>query len=91
MFLRFVCLKILINLTFIFSTIDEIILTYVVSVLEELGESTGDVESAFDAEAFCEMMAAYVPEFSGISLPKVCQWMFELEATLRNSNGKSEF
>lgn len=70
------------------STIDEIILSYVVSVLEELGENhNGDLESAFDAEAFCEMMAAYVPEFSGISLPKVCQWFFELEATLRDSNG----
>lgn len=73
------------------STIDEIVLSYVVSILEELGdESSGDVEDAFDAEGFCEMMAAYVPEFSTISLPKVCQWMFELEATLRNLCENSE-
>ncbi|CAB0002281.1 unnamed protein product [Nesidiocoris tenuis] len=31
------------------------------------------------------MMSAYFPEFASISLPKVCQWMFELEATLRKS------
>lgn len=73
------------------STIDEIVLSYVVSILEELGgETTGDVEEAFDAEGFCEMMAAYVPEFSTISLPKVCQWMFELEATLRNFSDNSD-
>ncbi|KAL1117900.1 hypothetical protein AAG570_004213 [Ranatra chinensis] len=66
------------------SSIDEIVLSYVVSILEELGsETSGDVQDAFDAEGFCEMMAAYFPEFSAISLPKVCQWMFELEATLR--------
>jgi hypothetical protein len=75
-----------------FSAIDEIVLSYVVSILEELGgETLGDVQDAFDAEGFCEMMAAYVPEFSIISLPKVCQWMFELEATLRQLNDNSKF
>ncbi|XP_024082990.1 CUE domain-containing protein 2 isoform X2 [Cimex lectularius] len=74
------------------STIDEIVLSYVVSILEDLGEeTTGDIEEAFDAEGFCEMMAAYFPEFSKISLPIVCEWMFELEATLRRTrhNGDS--
>uniref|UniRef100_A0A1B6DBI2 CUE domain-containing protein n=1 Tax=Clastoptera arizonana TaxID=38151 RepID=A0A1B6DBI2_9HEMI len=69
-----------------FSFIDEIVLTYVVSILEELGgEISGEVEDAFDAEEFCEMMAAYLPEFSTISLPQVCHWMFELEAILRQA------
>lgn len=62
-----------------------------VSILEELGgEVSGDVEDAFDAEGFCEMMAAYFPEFSTISLPEVCLWMFELEATLRQSKQNGE-
>lgn len=66
------------------SSIDEIVLNYVVSILEELGEeNSGEVEDAFDAEGFCEMMAAYVPEFDAIRLPQVCLWMFELEASLR--------
>lgn len=75
-----------------FSSIDEIVLRYVVSILEELGgEVSGDVEDAFDAEGFCEMMAAYFPEFSTISLPEVCLWMFELEATLRQSKQNGRF
>ncbi|XP_046683245.1 CUE domain-containing protein 2 [Homalodisca vitripennis] len=66
------------------SSIDEIVLNYVVSILEELGEeNSGEVEDAFDAEGFCEMMAAYVPDFAAIRLPQVCLWMFELEAMLR--------
>lgn len=32
---------------------------------------------------FCEMMSAYFPEFESINHATVCQWMFELEATLR--------
>ncbi|XP_073990366.1 CUE domain-containing protein 2 isoform X1 [Rhodnius prolixus] len=73
------------------STIDEIVLSYVVRILEELGEETADeIEGAFDAEGFCEMMAAYFPEFATISLPKVCQWMFELEGTLRKTRDNSD-
>nr|CAD7261559.1 unnamed protein product [Timema shepardi] len=47
------------------SSIDEIVLSYVVSILEDLG-SESSVEEAFDVEGFCEMMAAYFPEFSTI-------------------------
>ncbi|XP_054280598.1 CUE domain-containing protein 2-like [Macrosteles quadrilineatus] len=66
------------------SSIDEIVLNYVVSILEDLAEeNSGEVEDAFDAEGFCEMMAAYVPEFAQIRMPQVCSWMFELEASLR--------
>ncbi|PSN51769.1 hypothetical protein C0J52_05254 [Blattella germanica] len=63
------------------SSIDEIVLSYVVSILEDLG-TEASVEEAFDVEGFCEMMAAYFPEFSTIHHAAVCQWMFELEATL---------
>lgn len=67
-------------------------LNYVVSILEELGEeNSGEVEDAFDAEGFCEMMAAYVPEFDAIRLPQVCVWMFELEASLRKVKEEGEY
>lgn len=68
----------------VFSSIDEILLNYVVSILEDLGEENSrEVEDAFDADGFCEMMAAYVPEFAALHLPQVCHWIFELEAMLR--------
>lgn len=64
-------------------------LSYVVSILEDLG-TEASVEEAFDVEGFCEMMAAYFPEFSTIHHAAVCQWMFELEATLSQKKGKGE-
>jgi hypothetical protein len=72
------------------SSIDEIVLSYVVSILEDLGTETS-VEEAFDVEGFCEMMAAYFPEFSTIHHAAVCQWMFELEATLSQKKGNGEW
>ncbi|KDR20147.1 CUE domain-containing protein 2 [Zootermopsis nevadensis] len=69
------------------SSIDEIVLSYVVSILEDLG-TEASVEEAFDVEGFSEMMAAYFPEFSTIHHAAVCQWMFELEATLSQKKGK---
>jgi hypothetical protein len=72
-----------------YSSIDEIVLSYVVSILEDLG-TEASVEEAFDVEGFCEMMAAYFPEFSTIHHAAVCQWMFELEATLSQKKGNGE-
>nr|CAD7443636.1 unnamed protein product [Timema bartmani] len=69
------------------SSIDEIVLSYVVSILEDLG-SESSVEEAFDVEGFCEMMAAYFPEFSTIHHASVCQWMFELEASMSQKKRK---
>ncbi|GLG92904.1 hypothetical protein R5R35_003257 [Gryllus longicercus] len=69
------------------SSIDEIVLSYVVSILEDLGTEES-VEDAFDVEGFCEMMAAYFPEFSVIHHGAVCQWMFELAATLSQKKSK---
>jgi len=66
------------------------VLSYVVSILEDLG-TEASVEEAFDVEGFCEMMAAYFPEFSTIHHAAVCQWMFELEATLSQKKGKGEW
>nr|XP_022899761.1 CUE domain-containing protein 2 [Onthophagus taurus] len=58
--------------------IDEIVLSYVVSILEDVSS-----DPVFDVEGFCEMMSAYFPEFESINHATVCQWMFELEAKLR--------
>lgn len=44
---------------------DEVIFSYVLGVLEDLGPS-GPSEENFDMEAFTEMMEAYVPGFAHI-------------------------
>lgn len=67
------------------SLIDEIVLSYVVAVLEDVSS-----DPVFDVEGFCEMMTAYFPEFASINHATVCQWMFELEATLRTDDGQQE-
>ncbi|XP_017780896.1 PREDICTED: CUE domain-containing protein 2 [Nicrophorus vespilloides] len=58
--------------------IDEIVLSYVVAILEDVSS-----DPVFDVEGFCEMMSAYFPEFESINHATVCNWMFELEAKLR--------
>lgn len=55
------------------------------SILEEL-TTEDSVEEAFDVQGFCEMMSAYVPDLHSVHQSAVCQWMFELEATLREKN-----
>lgn len=59
--------------------IDEIVLSYITSVLEE---STQD--PCFDVEGFIEMMSGFFPEvdFSRIAAADVCTWLFSLEAQL---------
>lgn len=60
------------------SLVDEIVLSYVVAILEDVSS-----DPVFDVEGFCEMMSACFPEFESINHATVCQWMFELEAKLR--------
>jgi len=47
------------------SDIDEIGLSYMVSILEELG-SADSMEDIFEVEQFIEMMEAYLPGFGQI-------------------------
>ena len=49
-------------LCFVYSSIDEIVLNYLVSILEHLGSGQA-VEEDFDVDDFCQMMQAYLPEF----------------------------
>lgn len=48
-----------------YSGLDEVIFSYVLGVLEDLGPS-GPSEENFDMESFIEMMEAYVPGFAHI-------------------------
>ncbi|KAJ8978678.1 hypothetical protein NQ317_015646 [Molorchus minor] len=65
--------------------IDEIVLSYVIAVLEDVGS-----DPIFDVEGFCEMMTAYFPEFESINHATVCQWMFELEAKLQKDDQQED-
>uniref|UniRef100_A0A8C6WY69 CUE domain containing 2 n=1 Tax=Neogobius melanostomus TaxID=47308 RepID=A0A8C6WY69_9GOBI len=69
------------------STLDDVLLSYITGVLEDLG-SQESVEENFDVEVFAEMLEAYVPGFAEIDSVKVCEMMFSLAsklATARNS------
>ncbi|XP_071113309.1 CUE domain-containing protein 2-like [Haliotis cracherodii] len=68
------------------SCVDEIVLTYLLSILDELGD-TDNTEDNVDAEHFCEMMAAYMPGFENINSVGVWEWMFSLSGKL---TGKSK-
>jgi len=63
--------------------IDEIVLSYVVSILEELGSEWGQ-EELFDVESFSEMLTAYFPDFESIPHSNICDWIFNLSAELSN-------
>lgn len=41
-------------------------LSYIADVLSDLGMCAAEDENSFDAEQFCEMISAYVPEFNSI-------------------------
>lgn len=51
---------------FIFSAIDEIVLNYVLGIIECL--DCHDVDETEDVEPFAEMMEAYLPGFGAISV-----------------------
>ncbi|XP_035781867.1 CUE domain-containing protein 2-like [Anopheles albimanus] len=61
--------------------VDEIVLSYVISILEEASE-----DPCFDVEGFIEMMSAYFVDFANIEPATVCAWIFELENKISNKN-----
>ncbi|XP_037087186.1 CUE domain-containing protein 2-like [Pollicipes pollicipes] len=67
--------------------VDDIVLSYVVGILEDLGED----EDGFDVEGFTEMLGAYIPEFADIKPEQVCEWIFGLASELakRREEGQS--
>ncbi|XP_063047011.1 CUE domain-containing protein 2 [Engraulis encrasicolus] len=66
------------------STLDEVLLSYITGVLEDLG-SQESVEENFDVEVFVEMLEAYIPGFAEIDSVKVCDLMFSLAAKLASA------
>lgn len=69
------------------SVIDEVILSYITGVLEELG-SPDSSEENFDVEMFVEMMEAYIPGFAKISSITIYEMMFDLAAQLIEARNK---
>lgn len=69
------------------SGLDEVIFSYVLGVLEDLGPS-GPSEENFDMEAFTEMMEAYVPGFAHIPRGTVGDMMQKLSGELSDARNK---
>ncbi|XP_026871588.2 CUE domain-containing protein 2 [Electrophorus electricus] len=66
------------------STLDDVLLSYITGVLEDLG-SQASVEENFDVEVFVEMLEAYIPGFSDIDSVQVCEMMFSLASKLASA------
>lgn len=60
-----------------FSGVDEIVLSYIISILEEASQ-----DPCFDVDGFVEMMSAYFSEFSSIDQSVICDWIFKLATEL---------
>ncbi|XP_036919940.1 CUE domain-containing protein 2 isoform X3 [Sturnira hondurensis] len=69
------------------SGLDEVIFSYVLGVLEDLGPS-GPSEENFDMEAFIEMMEAYVPGFTHIPRGTIGDMMQKLSGQLSGARNK---
>lgn len=66
------------------STLDDVLLSYITGVLEDLGSQESEEEN-FDVEVFVEMLEAYIPGFSDIDSVKVCEMMFNLASKLASA------
>ncbi|XP_036430105.1 CUE domain-containing protein 2 [Colossoma macropomum] len=72
------------------STLDDVLLSYITGVLEDLGSQTS-VEENFDVEVFVEMLEAYIPGFSDIDSVQVCEMMFNLASKLASARNTESF
>ncbi|XP_042357726.1 CUE domain-containing protein 2 [Plectropomus leopardus] len=70
------------------STLDDVLLSYITGVLEDLG-SQQSVEENFDVEVFAEMLEAYIPGFAEIDSVKVCEMMFNLASKLATARSSA--
>lgn len=68
-----------------FSVVDDIVLSYVISILEEASQ-----DPCFDVEGFIEMMGAYFEEFTSIEQTVVCNWIYKLAEELAEVETKVE-
>lgn len=60
------------------SLIDDIVLGYVVSMVEESA-----LDDDLDVDGVSEMVSACLPEFSSIEKEAVSKWLFDIESQLR--------
>uniref|UniRef100_A0A3B1JK09 CUE domain containing 2 n=1 Tax=Astyanax mexicanus TaxID=7994 RepID=A0A3B1JK09_ASTMX len=72
------------------STLDDVLLSYITGVLEDLGSQSG-IEENFDVEVFVEMLEAYIPGFSDIDSVQVCEMMFNLASKLASARNSESF
>ncbi|XP_030424595.1 CUE domain-containing protein 2 [Gopherus evgoodei] len=71
------------------SGMDEVVFSYIASVLEELGSPESSEEN-FDMDAFVEMMEAYIPGFAEINSGNICEMMFALSERLSEARNKGK-
>ncbi|OXU19285.1 CUE domain-containing protein 2 [Nasonia vitripennis] len=64
--------------------IDDIVLGYVVSMVEESA-----LEDELDVDGVSEMVSACLPEFSTIEKDAVSKWLFDIESQLREDSKES--
>jgi len=69
-------------------TVDDIVLSYVTGILDDLVED--DNEELFDSEGFCEMLVAYLPQAGDIPSTDISQWMLTLARTHRAAIAKGK-
>ncbi|XP_076277590.1 CUE domain-containing protein 2 [Lasioglossum baleicum] len=67
------------------SLIDDIVLGYVVSMVEESA-----LEEDLDVDGLCEMVSACLPEFSTIEKEAVSKWLLDVESKLRKESKENE-
>ena len=63
---------------FVHREIDEIVLSYVVSIMQDLTSGSYMDEEAFDVDAFCETLVAYMPNTETIAPEEITEWIFTL-------------
>ena len=71
----------------VFRDIDDIVLSYVVGILQDLttNYSVGDEES-FDVDSFCEMLTAYMPKTESVPHTEITEWIFGLVQAQREAD-----
>ncbi|XP_031827531.1 CUE domain-containing protein 2-A isoform X2 [Nomia melanderi] len=67
------------------SLIDDIVLGYVVSMVEESA-----LEEDLDVDGLCEMVSACLPEFSKIEKDAVSKWLLDVESKLREESKENQ-
>ncbi|XP_034941534.1 CUE domain-containing protein 2 isoform X2 [Chelonus insularis] len=67
------------------SLIDDIVLSYVVSMVEESA-----LDEELDVEGLYEMVSACLPEFSQIEKEAVSQWLLDVERILKQENKEAD-